>query len=87
MIGEEDLEVGMAIRNWETLKVCYCHHVAKEVSLEAQLVYPSETQPDQPPRVLAQRCSNALACNLDGRASCIWAGTNPTFDPFAEGIR
>ena len=72
----------MAVRTWETIKVQYCHHIGQEVSLEAQVVYPAEWLPDQPPRTQAHRCSHGMACNLDGRPSCIWAGTNPAYDPF-----
>ena len=74
----------MAEKVWEVIKVQYCHHVDQEVGLEAQMIYPPEWLPDQPPRVTAHRCSHAFACNLDGRPSCIWAGTNPVLDPFSE---
>ena len=74
----------MAQKTWETLKVQYCQHVNQEVSLEAQAVYPADHLPDQPPRITAHRCSHAFACNLDGRPSCVWAGSNPAFDPFKE---
>ncbi len=74
----------MAETSWETLKIQYCHHVDTKVALQAQLAYPSEHLPDQPPRVLAHRCSHGVACNLDGRPSCIWSGTNPNIDPFKE---
>jgi hypothetical protein len=74
----------MPVKSWQVVKVCFCHHAGKEVGLEAELVYPAEWLPDQPPRVLGHRCSEALVCNLDGRPSCIWAGTNPNYDPFAE---
>ncbi|MBN2147408.1 MAG: hypothetical protein JW726_08465 [Anaerolineales bacterium] len=74
----------MAEKVWETIKVQYCHHVKEQVGLEAELVYPADFLPDQGPRVLSHRCSHAFACNLDGRPSCIWAGTNPAFDPFRE---
>ncbi len=74
----------MALRTWEITKVRYCPQVSKEVGLEAHLVYPAEWLPDQPPRVLAHRCSEALICNLNDRATCVWAGTNPNYDPFAE---
>jgi hypothetical protein len=76
--------IEMSSTDWQTIKVCYCHHVGKDVGLEAQVVFPSDVLPDQPPRVLGHRCSDAFACNLDGRASCMWAGTNPAFDPFLE---
>lgn len=74
----------MSEKIWEPIKICYCHHVDQEVALEAELVYPPEWLPHQRPRVLAHRCSQALLCNLDGRPSCIWAGTNPVIDPFIE---
>jgi hypothetical protein len=74
----------MAVRTWQTIKVRYCHHVGEQVGLETQVVYPSEWMPEQAPRVLAHRCSRAIDCNLDNRPSCVWAGTNPSFDPFAE---
>jgi hypothetical protein len=48
------------------------------------MIFPADQLPDQPPQVVAHRCSHALRCNLDERPSCIWAGTNPAFDPFAE---
>jgi hypothetical protein len=73
----------MAEKAWQTIKIQYCHHVDQEVGFEAELIYPADIFPDQPPRVHAHRCSHGLACNLDGRSSCIWAGTNPIFDPFA----
>ena len=73
----------MAMRTWQTVKICYCHHVEQDVSLEAQVVYPAEWLPDMElARVLAHRCSHGAACNLEERPSCVWAGTNPTLDPF-----
>ena len=74
----------MAEKIWETVKVRYCHHVGEDIEFEAQLVYPAEWLPEQNPRVLAHRCSRAIACNLDNRASCVLAGTNPAIDPFTE---
>ncbi len=74
----------MSEKKWEVVKVLHCHHVNVEVGLEAQVIYPAEWMPDQPPQVVSHRCSNAFACRLDGRASCVWAGTNPAVDPFAE---
>lgn len=76
----------MAVKTWQTLKVQYCHHVDAEVALEAELIYPAAWLPDQPPRVNAHRCSQGVHCNLDGRPSCVWAGTNPVYDPFAEPL-
>ena len=74
----------MSVKTWQPIKSCFCHHVGQDVALEAELVYPPEWLPDQNPRVNAHRCSQALVCNLDGRPSCIWAGTNPAVDPFIE---
>jgi hypothetical protein len=65
----------MSVRSWQTLKVTYCQHAGEEVALEAEVVYPPEWIPDGMPRVIAHRCSQGLTCNLDGRASCVWAGT------------
>lgn len=73
----------MSVIEWETIKVCFCDRVQAEVGLEAKVVYPAEILPDQPPRVLAHRCSRGCECSLDGRPSCKWAGTNPFYDPFA----
>jgi len=74
----------MAYRTWQVIKVQYCHHIQDEIDMEADVVYPAEWLPDQPPRILAHRCSRGVACNLMGKPSCIWAGTNPHIDPFSE---
>ena len=74
----------MSVKTWEVEKISYCHHVGKEVGLEAEVIYPADWLPDQPPRIVAHRCSEGIVCNLDGRASCLWSGTNPTYDPFSE---
>ncbi len=74
----------MAVQTWQTIKVRFCSHANAEVALQAQVIYPAEFLPDQPPQVKAHRCSHGLNCNLDARPSCIWAGTNPTFDPYRE---
>jgi hypothetical protein len=76
----------MAVREWQSVKYCYCEHAGKDVSLDSELAFPSELLPDQPARILGHRCSNALQCNLDGRPSCVWAGTNPLIDPFKEWL-
>ena len=74
----------MAVKKWETIKIRQCSHVQKEVGLEAEVIYPAEFLPALAPRVVAHRCSHAYACNLDNRGSCVWAGTNPSYDPFKE---
>ena len=76
----------MAEKTWQVIKVRYCQHIEHEVGLEVEEIYPADFLPDQPPRVNAHRCSHAFSCNLDGRPSCTWAGTNPAYDPFSEAI-
>ena len=71
----------MAERTWETSKVCYCEHILGEVALETEVLYPTDFLPD-PPRVLAHRCSHGVECNHLAKAACVWAGTNPDYDPF-----
>jgi hypothetical protein len=71
----------MAQKKWQISKSLYCEHVGLEVSLETQVVYPPEHLPDQPPRVLAHRCSNALECNKIEKMVCIYSGTNPDYKP------
>lgn len=74
----------MAVKVWQTIKVQYCRHAGGEVALEAEVLYPGEHLPDQDPRVVAHRCSRGVECGLLSEAACVWAGTNPAFDPFAE---
>lgn len=74
----------MAEKTWQVLKNQFCHHVATQVSLEAAVVYPAEWMPEQPARVFAHRCSHGLLCNQESRPSCVWAGTNPAYDPFSH---
>jgi len=72
----------MSERKWVVSKTCFCEHVNTKVALETELVYPADMLPDQPARVLAHRCSQGLFCNQNAKSSCIWAGTNPGYDPF-----
>lgn len=74
----------MANKVWQTIKVQYCEHTGGEVSLEAEVLYPEDYLSDQTPRVVAHRCSKGAECGLLGAAACIWAGTNPSYDPFSE---
>lgn len=71
----------MAYRKWEVLRVKYCEHVGHEIALEVDVVYPADHLPEQPPRVRARRCSNALECNQFDKPVCIWCGTNPNHEP------
>jgi hypothetical protein len=74
----------MAKKVWQEIKVKHCEHAEGEVALEAQVLYPDEHMPDTGPRVVAHRCSQGSECGLMKQASCVWAGTNPAYDPFAE---
>jgi hypothetical protein len=71
----------MAERKWQVSKISYCEHVGHEIALETEVVYSPEFMPDQPPRVVARRCSNAIACNQVDRMTCAWCGTNPDYKP------
>lgn len=71
----------MAQKKWKISKIRYCEHVGHEIALENEVVYPSDVLPDQPPRVLARRCSNAMECNQMDRMACAWCGTNPDVRP------
>ena len=71
----------MAQKKWQVSKVRYCEHVGHEIALVTQVVYPPEYMPDQPPRVVARRCSNALECNKMDKVTCAWCGTNPDYRP------
>ncbi len=67
---------------WKTMKCVTCDRVGEEVELQARVVYPADFLPDQPPRILAHRCSKGLDCNLMDTPACVWAGTAPAYDPF-----
>ena len=71
----------MAEKKWQTQKTCYCERVGREIRLEAQVVYPAEHLPEQPPRIVAHRCSNGIECNRIDKMVCDYAGTNPEFKP------
>ena len=79
--GHQSLEADMAEKIWQVEKIKYCEHVEHEVQIENQVVYPAENLPDQPPRIIAHRCSNAMECNMLEKAACALCGTNPDFDP------
>ncbi len=74
----------MAVRTWEAVKIRFCDHAGSEVALEAEKVYPNDILSDQPARLLAHRCSRGLECSQNSTPACIWAGTNPNYDPFSE---
>jgi hypothetical protein len=71
----------MAQKKWQVEKVHYCEHVGQEVALEVEVVYPAEALPDQPPHVIAHRCSKALECNQVEKLVCAYCFTNPIQKP------
>ena len=71
----------MAQKIWETSKTCYCEQIKDQVALEVEVLYPVDPLPDAP-RLLSHRCSRGVQCNQFATATCVWAGTNPGFDPF-----
>ena len=68
---------------WSPIKRAICERIGEEVTLEVRMVFPADILPDQPPRVLAHRCSRGIECNLFDKPSCCWAGTLPEYDPFS----
>ena len=67
----------MAQKKWQVEKVHYCEHVGQQVALEVQVLYPADHLPDQPPHVIAHRCSKALECNQLDKPVCSYCFTNP----------
>ena len=74
----------MAKKEWQAVKTIYCNRIGAQVALESETIHPADTLPDMQARITGHRCSHAELCNLDGRGSCVWAGTNPVYDPFKE---
>lgn len=75
----------MAVIRWMPEKSCFCNRVGEVVTLEVEIIYPSDVMPDMLERVLAHRCSHASQCMLFQRPTCVWSGGLPEFDPFEEG--
>jgi hypothetical protein len=73
-------EADMVEKIWQLEKITFCEHVGQDIAIENKVVYPAEHLPDQPPRILARRCSNALECNMLEKPACALCGTNPYVD-------
>lgn len=71
----------MSQKQWQVTNKMFCERVAREIRLETQVVYPADHLPDQPPRVLAHRCSNAIECNKLEKMACVYSATNPDYIP------
>lgn len=72
----------MATEQWISIKTIYCKKAEAEASLEFLVVHPDEHMPDQPPRIIARRCSIGNECVIKDGCNCHWTGTNPLYDPF-----
>ena len=68
---------------WKPIKRMFCEKAGEEVALEGKYVFPAGFLADQPPRIVAHRCSLGFACNRLEGSSCQWAGTLPGYDPFS----
>ncbi len=71
----------MALARWETVRIEMCDRAGQRASLELQCVYPAEFLPDQPPHVIARRCSLGVQCNMLDKPGCRFSGTLPEYDP------
>jgi hypothetical protein len=68
----------MAWETWRTVKETRCKFLQDQVRLEARLLYAADILPDQPPRVLAYRCSDGQDCDRFNQADCPWGILTPT---------
>ncbi len=70
----------MSATQWVTVKSKFCELIQQEAEQQELRVYTENDFLDQTSyRVLAERCTVDVACNLAG-CSCKWAYTNPTMD-------
>jgi len=70
---------------WTVVKSHWCPAADAEVALLEKRVYPSaDFINTETFRVIEQRCTHDIQCNLNDHVHCRWAATNPHYDPFAE---
>jgi hypothetical protein len=70
---------------WTVVKSHWCPAINGTASLLERRVYPSaDFISTDTFRVVEQRCSHDIACNLNDHVHCKWAGTNPHNDPFTD---
>lgn len=73
-------EADMSTTQWVTVKSKFCELIQEQAELQELRAYTTNDYLDTSSyRVLAERCSVDVACNLAG-CSCKWAYTNPTVD-------
>ncbi len=76
----------MTRKTWQTIKMCYCHHVGKDVAWKPRSFTRRMCCRTQPPRVLAHRCSMPVL--QPGRARQLPVGRHEPglIDPISAGI-
>ena len=79
--GHQSSEAHMAEKTWQVEEIKHCAHIGHEVAIESEVVYPAEHLPDQPPHVVAHRCSFGIECNMIDHPVCALCGTNPDINP------
>lgn len=73
----------MSTQQWVTVKRKFCDLIQLEAELQELRVYTTNEMLDTSSyRVMAERCTVDVACNIAG-CSCKWAYTNPTVDQMA----
>jgi hypothetical protein len=73
----------MAFTTWVTAGTKYCDLLQRNITFMEQRVYPTIDAPELAGyRVLAEKCSHDVVCNLAGYP-CRWAFTNPSIDRYA----
>ena len=76
----------MAREAWVPVGNQWCDKMQAEASMVEHRVYPVEVMPDYPGyKILARKCSLAIACNLAGYP-CKWAYIEPSVDPFKPTV-
>ncbi len=74
----------MSSKSWEVIKTCYCQHIDTKSGWKPSWSIRLNGCRTRRRAFLPIVARKAVSCNLDGRPSCVWAGTNPVFDPFIE---
>lgn len=72
-----------AYYEWKAIRSHWCPAAQAEVALLEKRVYPTaDLLGTEAFRVVEQRCTHDIECNLNDHVHCKWAGTNPFNDPF-----
>ena len=52
---------------------CFCQHAKGDVHIASTVVFPADTLPDSPPRVINRSCNHFVDCSLRDKSECAWA--------------